>query len=340
MRGFRASRLLNAVSNSICYNFSMDATISSDVNVANIEKAAKLIDPVFRDSPQYIDEQLCAALGRRVVIKVETANPIRSFKGRGADFLFGQLDKRRHIVCSSAGNFGQAMAYAGRKRGMKVEVFVSSDVNPVKLTRMKSLGAEVKLVEGDGEVAKQKARSYAEQQAERIFIEDGENAAITEGAGTIGLELLKGDSVDTIVAPVGDGALITGIGLWVKEHSPKTKIVGVCASGSPAMAESWRAGRVIASEKTDTIADGIAVRAPIARSVDRMRNVVDQMVLVDDAQMLQAMRLAAATLGLILEPAGAAGLAAIQSHSIGGDVLATVLTGSNIHPDLLTSIFA
>lgn len=318
----------------------MDGTISADLNLANIQKAANLIDPVFRDSPQYIDEQLCAVLGRQVVIKVETANPIRSFKGRGADFLVGQLDSRRHIVCSSAGNFGQAMAYAGRKRGMKVEVFVSSAVNPVKLARMKSLGAEVIVVEGDGEVAKQQGKSYAEERPERLFIEDGENAAITEGAGTIGLELLKAGNLDTIVVPVGDGALITGIGMWVKEHSPRTKIVGVCASGSPAMAESWRAGRLMVSEEADTIADGIAVRVPIACSVERMKNVVDEMVLVNDLQLFQAMRLAAATLGLILEPAGAAGLAAIQSHSIDGDLLATVLTGSNIHPDLLTRMFA
>lgn len=323
-----------------CYNFAMGSRISTDINLGNIEKAARLVDPIFRDTPQFIDEQLCAALGRRVAVKVETANPIRSFKGRGADFLVQQLDPRHTIVCSSAGNFGQAMAYAGRKRSMKVEVFVSSDVNPMKLARMNSLGAHVVVVEGDGEAAKQRARRYATEKAERIFVEDGEDLAITEGAGTIGLELLKMPGIDTIVLPVGDGALIGGVAAWVKEHSPKTKIVGVCASGSPAMAESWCAGRLITSDTTDTIADGIAVSVPIVHSVERIKKLVDEIVLVDDTQLIQAMRLASGTLGQILEPAGAAGLAAIHSHAIAGEMLATVLTGSNIHPELLKTLFA
>lgn len=318
----------------------MDSTTSIDLDLANIERAARVIDPVFRDTPQFVDEQLCGVLGRRIIVKVETANPIRSFKGRGADFLVGGMSPKQKIVCASAGNFGQAMAYAGRKRRMEVEVFVAADVNPIKVARMKALGAIVTPVEGDGEAAKQHARRSAEEHSGYVFVEDGEDAVITEGAGTIGVELLQAGSIDAIVVPVGDGALISGIAIWVKQHSPKTKIIGVCASGAPAIAESWRAGRAIASERTDTIADGIAVRVPIAKSVERMKNLVDEMVLVDDAQLLQAMRLAASTLGLILEPAGAAGLAAIQAHAIAGEQLATVLTGSNVHPELLAKMFA
>ena len=318
----------------------MSRTTSTDLNVANIERAARVIDPVFRDTPQFVDEQLCDVLGRRTIVKVETANPIRSFKGRGADFLVGGMNPKQKIVCASAGNFGQAMAYAGRKRNMEVEVFVAADVNPMKVARMKALGATVTPVEGDGETAKEHARRSAEEHSGCVFVEDGEDAAITEGAGTIGVELLKAGSIDSMVIPVGDGALIAGIATWVKQHSPKTRIIGVCASGSPALAESWRAGRAIASERIDTIADGIAVRVPIAKSVERMKNLVDEMVLVDDAQLVQAMRLAAATLGLILEPSGAAGLAAIQAHAIGGEQVATVLTGSNVHPKLLAKIVA
>lgn len=100
----------------------MGSATTIDLNLANIERAASVIDPVFRNSPQFIDEQLCAVLGRRTIVKVETANPIRSFKGRGADFLIRGLDPKQKAVCASAGNFGQAMAYAGRHRGMAVEV--------------------------------------------------------------------------------------------------------------------------------------------------------------------------------------------------------------------------
>ncbi len=317
----------------------MSSSTTTDLKLENIARAAAVIDPVFRDSPQFLDEQLCAALGRRTIVKVETANPIRSFKGRGADFLMRSFDPRLKVVCASAGNFGQAIAYAGRSRGMTVEVFVPTDVNPDKLARMKSLGATVTVVGADFEISKQHARRKAAEDPGCVFVEDGEDPSISEGAGTIGIELLRAGNIDTIVLPVGDGALITGIGTWVKEHSPKTKIIGVCPSGSPAMVESWRAGKAISTAEANTIADGIAVTVPVARSVERMRNVVDGMVLVDDAQLLDAMRVAASTLGLVLEPSGAAGLAAIRVHNLPGVQRATVLTGSNIHPQLLAQLF-
>ena len=99
-----------------------------NLSLARIEEAAHVIDPVFLNTPQYADEQLNAALGRKVVVKVETTNPLRSFKGRGADFLMGRFDAGQTVVCSSTGNFGQAMAYAGRRRGVAVEVFVPESV--------------------------------------------------------------------------------------------------------------------------------------------------------------------------------------------------------------------
>lgn len=106
------------------------------------------------------------------------------------------------------------------------------------------------------------------------------------------------------------------------------------------MRDSWRAGKAIASDKIDTFADGIAVRVPVAKSVERVKALVDDIVLVDDSALLDAMRLAASTLGLLLEPSGAAGLAAIRANAIAGDFLATVLTGSNIHPDLVPQVLA
>ncbi|MGC2195335.1 MAG: pyridoxal-phosphate dependent enzyme, partial [Terriglobales bacterium] len=217
---------------------------TTDLKLANIEQAASVIDPVFRDSPQFVDEQLCATLGRRTIVKVETANPIRSFKGRGADFLVRTLDPKMKVVCASAGNFGQAIAYAGRSRAMAVEVCVPTDVNPSKLTRMKSLGAMVTIAGADCDAAKQHARRRAREQSGCVFVEDGADPAASEGAGTIGLELLRTGNIDTIVLPVADGALITGVATWVKQQSPETKIIGVCATGAPAMAASWRANRL------------------------------------------------------------------------------------------------
>jgi threonine dehydratase len=310
----------------------------AEINLENIARAASLIDPVFLNSPQFVDDTLCAALCRQVLVKVETLNPIRCFKGRGADFLVQSLDRKRTIVCASAGNFGQAMAYAGRRHGIPVQVFVGNDANPVKIARMKAMGATVTIAGADFEAAKAQARHHAAQGTGYIFIEDGHDDAITEGAGTIAIELMKVRPLDTLVIPLGDGALITGVAAWVKEHSPRTRIVGVCAIGSPAMYESWRQGRVISTGPTHTIADGIAVSAPIAKSAERIRKLVDDIVLVDDEAMIQAMRLTSSALGILLEPAGAAGLAAIRQHNIPGDSLGTVLTGSNVNPNLMRSV--
>src|SRR5579864_4683339 len=317
----------------------MSSATTTDLKLANIEQAARVIDPVFLNSPQYVDEQLCTALGRRTIVKVETANPIRSFKGRGSDFALRALDAKLKVICASAGNFGQAVAYAGRSRGMTVEVFVPSDVNPIKVKRMESFGAKVTISGVDFDSAKQNARNEAAARSDSVFVEDGEDPAISEGAGTIGRELLRLGEIDTFVIPVGDGALITGIGAWVKQHSPKSRIIGVCPSGAPAMAQSWRAGRVVTLSSANTIADGISVTAPVVQSLERMRSLVDDIVLVEDLQLLEGMRLAISTLGIILEPSGAAGLAAIRAHDLPGDRLATVLTGGNAHPDLLAKMF-
>ncbi|MEV0680963.1 pyridoxal-phosphate dependent enzyme [Actinosynnema sp. NPDC050436] len=299
-----------------------------DIDLENIARAAKTIDPVFRDSPQYVDEQLCAELGRRVLVKVETANPLRSFKGRGADFLATTLPAGQRVVCASAGNFGQALAHAGRSHGFPVEVFASSGAVPSKITRMRALGATVHEEDGDFTRAKEAARRHAERTG-ATFVEDGRDPAVTEGAGSIAVELLTaGLTIDAAVVPVGDGALITGMARWLKEHSPATRIVGVCAEGAPALALAW-AGRT-RTGPVDTIADGIAVRTPVPEAVPRLRALVDDIVLVDDDAIRRAMATAHRTLGLVLEPAGAAGLAAIAAHDIPGETITTVLTGSNV----------
>ncbi|NUT96111.1 MAG: pyridoxal-phosphate dependent enzyme [Saccharothrix sp.] len=299
-----------------------------DIDLDNIARAAATIDPVFRDTPQYVDEQLCAALGRRVLVKVETANPLRSFKGRGADFLASTLPVGRPVVCASAGNFGQAVAYAGRNHGFEVEVFVSDRAVPDKVRRMRALGATVHEVPGDFTGAKAVAREHAAATG-AVFVEDGREPAVCEGAGTIAVELLRaGVSLDSVVVPLGDGALITGMARWLKHHSPHTRVVGVCAEGAPALAHAW-AGRAW-DGPVSTVADGIAVRVPVPESVTRVRELVDDVVLVSDDAIREAADLALRTLGLVLEPAGAAGLAGLLVHDLPGETTATVLTGSNV----------
>jgi threonine dehydratase len=309
-----------------------------DLSLARIERASRVIDPVFLRSPQYVDQMLDEALGRHVIVKVEIANPLRSFKGRGADFFMSGVDGTRTVVCSSTGNFGQAIAFAARRRDIPVTIFVPESINPTKLARMQSFGAHVIAAGHDSAAAEAVAREYVDATRDTVYVEDGREPAIAEGAGTIGLELLETGPIDTLVVPVGDGALISGIARVLKERAPTTRIVGVCASGAPSMALSWRARAPVTTEESATIAEGIEVRVPVPESVSRLVALVDDMVLVEDDALLDAMRLAINTLGLLLEPSGAAGLAAIRAHDLPGSRLATVLTGSNVRPEHLRLI--
>ncbi|GAB3765638.1 threonine ammonia-lyase [Microlunatus parietis] len=309
-----------------------------DLDLDRIARAAREVDPVFRNTPQFVEEQLAAALGRPVLIKLETANPIRSFKGRGADTMLATLPAGTPVVCASSGNFGQAVAYAGRKRGQPVEVFVPHDLNPDKRRRMETFGARLTPV---GEGSAEARLVAAEQVAERpgtVFIEDGRQPEIAEGAGTIGVEL-AGAEFDTIVLPVGDGALITGVARWLKAHRPDVRVVGVCATGSQAMLRSVEAGAPV-TVPAATIADGIAVSTPIEEAVARVRALVDEFVLVDDAALLDAMALTVRCVGVLPEPSGAAGIAAIATATIAGDRLATVITGANPSPDVAATVAA
>ena len=312
--------------------------MDTDLSVERIEEAATVIDPVFMNTPQYADEQLNAALGRHVTVKVETANPLRSFKGRGAELFMRGIEPRRTVVCSSTGNFGQAIAWAGRRRGNPVEVFVPAGISPAKIERMRLFGATVTPKGADSAEAEAAARERAEALAGSMYVEDGRETSIAEGAGTIGIELLKAGPFDAIVIPVGDGALITGVACWVKHHSPATRIIGVCAERAPSLALSWREGRPVSTDRADTIAEGIQVREPVPESVARLRVLVDDMLLIADDDLLKGMALALRTLGLVLEPAGAAGLAAIMRHEIAGERIATLLTGSNVRPEHLRAV--
>ena len=309
----------------------------SDLDPARIAAAATVIDPVFLHSPQYVDGPLSRHLGRRILVKDETRNPLRSFKGRGADFLASGISPGRHLVCASSGNFGQAMAYAARSHGHRCSVFLEAGSSPIAQERIRGLGAEVRLIEGDDAAVKHASRRYAAAANGRVLVRDGQEAAIAEGAGTIGLELVGAGALDAVIVPVGDGALISGVGCAIKRHAPATRVIGVCPASAPSMAESWRRG-VATRAAARTIANGLATVDPIPRSVRRMRAFVDEIVLVSESGLIDGMRLAADTLGALLEPSGAASIAALLEHDLFGDRVAVVLTGSMLRPEHLALI--
>lgn len=306
------------------------------LSLGNIEEASRVINPILTGSPQFSSDSLNNQLGLELVCKVETLNPIRSFKGRGADYFVHKLERGvEWIVCASAGNFGQGLGYAARNRQLRLTVFAAETANPMKIEQMRRLGAEVVTTGHDFDAAKEAARFYAEKNG-ALFVEDGREVALAEGAGTIGLELSRWPKpLDAVLVPLGNGALLAGLGRWMKAVSPQTKVIGVCAAGAPAMERSWRAGRIVITEQVDTIADGLAVRIPIEEALDDLRFVVDDVLLVDDRTILQAMRLLLSELDVVIEPSGAAGVAAaVAYHERFADKLvATVLCGGNLTED-------
>lgn len=301
-----------------------------------IADALTVIDPVFLGSPQFEADSLGTPLGCALTVKVEVVNPIRSFKGRGAEAFAASLASGGPgLVCASAGNFGQGLAWAARRRGVALDVFASTHANPLKIARMRALGATVRQVGDDFDAAKDAARAWAGTNGRR-YVEDGAEPAIAAGAGTIALELLRGGArFDAIVVPLGNGALLGGMATWIKSVAPDTEVIGVCARGAPSMQLSWQRGAAIPTNTADTISDGIAVRVPVPEAVESLRGIVDDVVLVDDTQTLAAMRDLRRALGLYVEPAGAVGVAAIAADRarFAGRHVATVLCGGNVTDD-------
>lgn len=305
------------------------------LSLENIAEAARCIDPVFLHTPQFLSEGLSARLGLELTLKLETANPIGSFKGRGASFFVQRMaasGAAAPMVCASAGNFGQALAYACRVHGIPLTVFASVHANPLKVAKMRGFGAQV-LQEGeDFDAAKFASARWAQEKGHRL-VEDGREREIAEGAGSIGVELLaSGQPFDAIVLPLGNGALLTGVARWIKAHAPKTRVIGISSVHAPAMHDSWNAGCVLETAEARTIADGIAVRIPVPEAVVDMDEIVDEVLLVEDSTILAAMRLLLEEERLLAEPAGAVGIAGLLGHPRLRQYgrIATLLCGNNL----------
>ena len=308
-----------------------------EVTADAIRAAVDRVPAAFRATPQFVSEPLSAALGRPVVVKAESANPIGTFKGRGtwlaveALTAAGEVGEGSGLVAASAGNFGQGVAFAARAHRVPFVVFAAEKANAAKVAAMRRLGAEVRLAGEDFDAAREAADAHAAQSGWRLII-DGQDPRIAIGAGTMAVELTDaiegGDlpSLDALYVPVGNGALIAGVGTWLKAAAPATRVIGVQATGAPAMTYSWREGRPIETPTVDTVADGIAARVPVAEALAIMRRCVDDMLLVDDDAIVAAQR-------------ELTGSAAIHGRAIGGGGLGGHAKrprwsgGDRLHPD-------
>jgi threonine dehydratase len=307
------------------------------LDTARIRAARRVIDPVFLDTPLYRCEALEPDLGCAVSIKLETANPVRSFKARGTELVTSLLADggARAAVCASAGNLGQALAWSARGRGLDVTVVASRHATAAKLDRIRALGARLELVDGDHELARERAAAIALHDGIRL-VEDSLDVETCEGAATIGLELADSQaSFDAVLIALGGGALATGVGHVMKDLAPGVEVICVQPLGAPAMTRSWRQGRVVTTEFTDTIADGVAGRRPIPAVLDDLLAVADDAVLVREASIVAGMRLLLDRAGLVVEPSAALGVAALLEDRarFAGRHVVTIVCGSNVDKD-------
>ena len=274
--------------------------------------------------------------GRPLFLKREDVHELGAFKWRGALPVLTAYRKAGAdtVVTASTGNHGAATAWAAERLGLRAIVYVPEGATRAKVALVEGLGAEMRLVGADLDEAKEEARGHAEG-AGLPFFEDGAEPAQYDGYGAIADELLDqlDDAPAAVVVPVGNGALLGGIGMRLAARSPQTLRIGVAAKEAPVMAESWRAGAVVTSERSATFADGLAVRVAIPLAVDVLGEVASRMLLVSEHELAQAVGAFAAA-GLRVEGAAGAALAAVsQLDDVDGSVV-LIVTGRNIDDEL------
>jgi threonine dehydratase len=304
---------------------------------AEIDDARTLLGAHLPVTPLVDAPLLSRRIGAAVRLKLEFTLPTGSFKPRGA--LYALARRLRdggvpEVVAASTGNHGAAVAYAGRQLDVPARIFLPERPNPLKRARIIELGARVIEVGADLAGAAEAARGYAAA-AGAYLLDDATDPALPAGPATIGVEILEqAPDAASIIVPIGDSALIRGVAAAIRQRGAAMRIIGVQAELAPSYYLSWKAGRVVGTETCATIADGLATRTPVAGSVDAVRELVDDIVLVSDDQLIAAMRVLFAAENIVAEPAGVAAVAAALGLDALPAPVVLLVTGSNVAPDL------
>jgi threonine dehydratase len=312
------------------------------VSLAEIEAARELLRDVAVVTPVEGSRPLSLAVGGDVLIKCENLQRTGSFKIRGAYVRIARLsdeERASGVVAASAGNHAQGVALAARLLGAKATIFMPIGAPLPKLEATKAYGAEVRLVGLTVDEALAAAQTHAEE-CGSVFVHPFEHRDIIAGQGTVGLEIIEAvPDVRTVVVCTGGGGLISGVAAAVKAKRPDVRVVGVQAEGAAAFPGSIAAGHPVALESMATIADGIAVGRPGELTLAHVRALVDDMLTVTDESLSRALLLCLERAKLVVEPAGAAGIAAVQdSPSSFEPPVVVVVSGGNIDPVLLLRV--
>ncbi|MEU7853395.1 threonine ammonia-lyase IlvA [Nonomuraea sp. NPDC049141] len=309
------------------------------LTTAMISQAAERLRPVVRRTALEPNQRLSDLLGGQVLLKREDAQVCRSYKVRGAFNLIASLteeQRRRGVVCASAGNHGQGVAFACARLGISGRVYVPSTTPRQKRERIAALGGdrvEVVVVGGTYDEASTAAHADSEHTG-AIYVHPFDDVRTMAGQGTVGLEIMaqSDEAPHTVVVPVGGGGLISGIAVWLREHSPSTRIVGAEPAGAASMRAALDHGGPLALPELDSFVDGAAVGRVGNATFPLVKDLVDEVVAVDEGAVCTEMLDLYQTDGIIAEPAGAlAGAAAreLVPYSSSAGPLVCVVSGGN-----------
>jgi threonine dehydratase len=298
--------------------------------IADIQAARARLDGVARVTPVYRSETLSRTCGREVHLKAENLQRTGSFKVRGAYNRISTLtDEQRAagVVAASAGNHGQAVAWAAREVGAHARIFMPQDSAMAKVEATRHYGAEVELTGPAIEESLEAAQAYVAETGATL-VHPFEDPVIIAGQGTIGLEIAdQVEGVETVLIPIGGGGLASGIAIALRAVLPKLRIVGLQAAGT------------LPSGSGYTLADGIAVKKPGELTMSILDRVLDDIVAVTDEEISQAIVLLLERTKLVVEGAGAVGVAAMLTGKIEGTgTIVPLLSGGNIDATLLIQV--
>ncbi|WP_427869647.1 threonine ammonia-lyase [Leucobacter luti] len=311
-------------------------------------RALDVVHRVTRRTPLESSRFLAEILGApRVYLKCENLQRTGAYKLRGAYNRLTQLsdeEKARGVVAASAGNHAQGVAFAARELGIKATIFMPLGVALPKLQATKNYGADVQLVGASFDETNRAAQDFVRETG-AVFIPPFDDAGVIEGQGTVALEMLDiAPEIETLVVPIGGGGLIAGVAAaakqWAAANGREIRVVGVQAENAAPFTASLEAGEPVTIKTKSTIADGIAVARPGDRNFQVVQEFVDEVVTVSDDDIARAIVMLLERAKLVVEPAGAAGVAAMLAGKIDahGAPAATILSGGNIDPLLLQRV--
>ncbi|MEG0227024.1 MAG: threonine ammonia-lyase, partial [Comamonas sp.] len=311
------------------------------ISLQDIELAAQRLHGHILETPCVESRTLSQIVGAQVFLKFENLQFTASFKERGACNKLAQLtpeESARGVIAMSAGNHAQGVAYHAQRLGLRAVIVMPRFTPDVKVERTRGFGAEVVLHGDTLDEARSHARALADSQG-LVFVHPYDDAAVAAGQGTLALEMLKAQpDLDMLVVAIGGGGLIAGVATAAKALKPGIEIIGVQTQRFPSMVNAIQGSELPMGQST--IAEGIAVASPGELTQGVVRALVDDLLLVDEGDIEQAVLMLLEIEKTLVEGAGAAGLAAMLRHRerFAGRKVGLVLSGGNIDPLLLAAI--